>query len=81
MTAEPRVKRRYEQIADYYAALMDEGRIMPGYRLPSVEQIRATWTVGRETAHDALKELQRRGLVEIKPRHGVFALTVSELAS
>ena len=68
-----RVKRRYEQIADYYAGLIAEGRIMPGYRLPSVEQIRETWSVGRQTAHDALKELQARGLVEIRPRHGVFA--------
>lgn len=81
MTTETRAKRRYEQIADYYAALIDEGRIMPGYRLPSVEQIRETWTVGRQTAHDALKELQSRGLVEIKPRHGAIAMAAAQPAS
>lgn len=71
--SEVRILLRHEQIADYYAALMAEGRILPGYKLPSVEQIRETWTVGRETAHKALRELQRRDLVVIKPKHGTFA--------
>lgn len=70
---ELRTLRRHEQIADYYAGLMAEGRILPGYKLPSVEEIRGTWTVGRGTAHEALRELQRRGLVDIRPKHGTFA--------
>jgi len=70
---EPKILRRHEQIADYYAGLMQEGRILPGYKLPSVEEIRGTWLVGRETAHNAIRELQRRDLVVIKPKHGTFA--------
>lgn len=77
MPAELRTLRRHEQIADYYARLMDEGRILPGYKLPSVEEIRATWTVGRETAHKAIRELEQRGLVVIKPKHGTFAKLAS----
>lgn len=69
-----RAKRTHEQIAEYYATLIQEGRILPGYRLPSVEQIRITWTVGRETAHKALRHLETQGLVEIRPKQGTFAL-------
>lgn len=74
MTHKLQTKAKHVQVADYYHCLIDEGRILPGFRLPSVEEIRQTWGVGRDTAHSAMRELERRGVVEIRQRHGTFAL-------
>ncbi len=40
-----------------------EGVLAPGSRLPSGEEIAVAWGVSRHTAHRALEELQRQGLV------------------
>lgn len=75
MTADAtlRTKPKNVQIADYYHALIEEGRILPGYRLPSIEEVRGTWQVSRDTAHAAMRELEARGVAEIRPRFGTFA--------
>jgi GntR family transcriptional repressor for pyruvate dehydrogenase complex len=67
------VRTKSEQIADYYAALMSDDRIRPGDKLPSVEQIVDIFAVGKRAAHDAIRELQRRGLARSEHGRGTFA--------
>lgn len=68
------LREKYEQIADYYQALINGGDIMPGHRIPSVDDIAEVFGVARNTAWSAVKELKRRELVYTQHGLGTFAL-------
>ena len=56
------LREKFEQIADYYQALINNGTIMPGHKIPSVDEIACIFDVARNTAWAAVKELKRRDL-------------------
>lgn len=68
------LREKFEQIADYYQALINCGGIMPGHKLPSVDEIAVTFDVARNTAWKAGQELKRRNLVYTEHGRGTFAL-------
>lgn len=68
------LREKFEQIADYYQTLINGGQIMPGHKIPSVDEIANTFDVARNTAWAAVKELKRRNLVYTEHGRGTFAL-------
>lgn len=68
------------QIADALALDIIQERYGPGDRLNEV-QIAAQWEVSRAPVREALRILETRGLVAIKPQHGarVTALSLQEV--
>jgi DNA-binding GntR family transcriptional regulator len=64
------------QIADRVAGAIVEERFAPGERLKEVE-LAATFDVSRATVREALRILERRGLVSIVPQHGAQVAKLS----
>jgi len=61
---------RWREIAEQYRADIESGRLGPGDRLPSDAALAELLNVSRPTAHRALAELQRWGLVVRQRRWG-----------
>jgi DNA-binding LacI/PurR family transcriptional regulator len=61
---------RWTEIADALRASIAEQSLRPGDRIPSEKVVAAQWGVCRMTAHRALSELEREGLVIRKRRVG-----------
>ena len=61
---------RYRQISDQLASLMQDSR--PGSRLPSEHEIVHRLGVSRATATQALRDLEKRGLVYRRQGRGTF---------
>lgn len=70
---------RWKQIADALQSEIESGHLMPGERLPSEIALAKQWTVCRMTAHRAMDELQRQGLVVRKRRSGTVVAGVRPL--
>lgn len=67
----------WKQIAQSIEAAIADGKLAVGERLPSEVELAAQWHVCRMTAHRAMQELQRRGIVERRRRHGTFVAPAS----
>jgi DNA-binding transcriptional MocR family regulator len=59
-------------VADRIAAMIATGGYRAGQRLPSIRRLSESYRVAVATALDACTELERRGLVEAKPRSGFY---------
>lgn len=71
MTIKPEViKRRKlsDQVQDRLLAIIQSGKLGPGDLLPSERELMADFQVGRPAIREAMQNLQRMGLVDI--RHG-----------
>lgn len=60
------------QLADDVADAISAGRLVPGARLPSIRDFRATHRVSVATAVHAYRTLEERGLVDARPKSGYF---------
>ncbi|GBC95782.1 Arabinose metabolism transcriptional repressor [bacterium HR16] len=67
---------RWQQIVEAFRADIETGRRRPGDRLPSESALAQQWGVSRATAHRALHELQRMGLVERRRRTGTVVTPI-----
>ena len=65
----------YENLANEFAALIGNGQIRPGDRLPSVRHLARQRSLSISTVVQALRTLESRGMVEPTRRPG---LTVFE---
>jgi len=54
---------RWDEIAQDLRKDIESGKLKPGDTVPSENEIAARWRVCRMTAHRAMKELQREGLI------------------
>jgi len=61
---------QWKAILESYEKLISDGEMRSGDRIPVEEEIARQWSVSRQTAHKAVQELQRRGLVIRKRRWG-----------
>ncbi|MCS6829182.1 MAG: substrate-binding domain-containing protein [Armatimonadota bacterium] len=61
---------KWKEIAESVLADVREGRLRPGDRLPSDSVLAQQWRVSRMTAHRAMQELQRLGVIARKRRSG-----------
>lgn len=71
MTPEPEaIKRRKlsDEVQDRLLTIIHSGNFQPGDALPSERELMASFGVGRPAIREAMQNLQRMGLVEI--RHG-----------
>lgn len=69
---------RWNEITDSLKKLIVEGQLQPGDRLPSEKVLAAQWGVCRMTAHRAMSELERDGLVHRKRRVGTIVIPQHE---
>lgn len=68
---------RWKEIVESIQQEIVTGRRVPGERLPSEDEIASVWGVSRMTAHRAMHELQRMGLVIRRPRSGTIVAAKS----
>ena len=68
----PGVLKKYEQLAQDIEGLIAAGTLRPGDRLPSVRATVASRGVSPATVFEAYYLLERRGVVEARPRAGYF---------
>ena len=62
----------YERLVQEFSALILEGSLKPGERLPSVRRLATQRQVSISTALQALRSLEDRDLVEARPQAGYF---------
>lgn len=63
---------RYREVERRIQDMIEAGELEPGHRLPSLRQISTTHGVSISTATHAYLELERKGLVEARPRSGYY---------
>jgi GntR family transcriptional repressor for pyruvate dehydrogenase complex len=61
-----------EEAAEQIRALIAEGPMRPGDRLPSERDLVVKLAVSRTTIREALRSLEIRGLLEVRPGEGAF---------
>lgn len=66
------------QVADHLARLIVSGTLAAGERLPGETVLARRFGVSRPTVREALSRLERRRLVEIRPRSGTYVLAPEE---
>lgn len=62
----------YEQVAERLQALITEGTLKPGDRLPSVRKLREQLSVSMSTVLEAYRLLEDRGLIAVRPQSGYY---------
>lgn len=73
MSIQPvRKTRVYENIVHQLAAMVTNGELRPGDRLPPERELAKAFGVGRPTLRQALTVLAEAGVVEIAPGSGVY---------
>ncbi|OHC61349.1 MAG: GntR family transcriptional regulator [Rhodocyclales bacterium GWA2_65_19] len=62
----------YENLANQFAALIGDGRMQPGDRLPSLRHLAQQHRLSMSTVVQALRMLESRGMVEARPQSGYY---------
>jgi len=62
----------YVQVADHIEALIRDGRLAPGSRLPAERDLAAEWGVAYDTIRRATALLRERGLIVTVIGRGTF---------
>ncbi len=63
---------------DQILNLIAEGRLKPGDRLPSERELVRQLKVSRTSVREALRALEARGVIEVKPGSGSFIRTIGQ---
>jgi GntR family transcriptional regulator, transcriptional repressor for pyruvate dehydrogenase complex len=75
-------KRLTDQIIDQLIAMVSEGRLKPGDKLPSETALMEQFGVGRSSLREAVGALSLIGMLTVRPGHGTHvAPSVGESAS
>ncbi|NEZ67002.1 PLP-dependent aminotransferase family protein [Leptolyngbyaceae cyanobacterium CCMR0082] len=67
----------YEQVAERIQALIREGTLEPGDRLPSVRQLKQQLSVSMSTVLEAYRLLEDRGFIMARPQSGYYVKTTA----
>lgn len=70
-----------QQLRDRILEMIRNERIRPGDRLPAEPALCERFQVGRSTVREAMKLLERDGLIEVQHGRGSFVSAVAELGS
>lgn len=65
-------RKLYQQVATAIAAAIEQGRYLPGHRVPSERDLAEEFGVSRPTVREAMIALEIRGLVETRQGSGVY---------
>lgn len=63
---------RYHRVEQHVLSMIESGRFAPGDRLPSLRSVCAGMGVSLATVNHAYMELERKGIVEARPRSGFY---------
>ena len=69
-------ERIRQGIADSIEALIANGTLRPGDRLPSERDLAKLFGLGRPTVREAIRLLEQRGLLEMRPRSGAYVTEI-----
>lgn len=72
-----RPQKIYEKIAEQIKEMIISGKLQPGEKLPSVNELSEQFQVGRSAVREALSALQAMGLIELKQGEGTFVRHIS----
>lgn len=78
---EVQVDKVSDKIVEQLEALIQEGRLALGDKLPSERELMKILGVGRSSLREALNKLETMGYVEIKKRKGVFVKSLNSMLS
>ncbi len=67
-----RPTRIYTEMLDYLEAMIANGAFPPGTKLPSQRQLAAQFSIPQSTVGRKLKELQQRGLIDLRRGSGAY---------
>ncbi|AMA71889.1 GntR family transcriptional regulator, transcriptional repressor for pyruvate dehydrogenase complex [Aneurinibacillus thermoaerophilus] len=67
-----KVRKTYEEVADYLKEQIISGKYEPGAKLPSLRELGETLGVGQSTVREALSSLKTLGLITMKQGEGTF---------
>ncbi|MFV0420895.1 PLP-dependent aminotransferase family protein [Oleidesulfovibrio sp.] len=67
---------RYHEVEQHVLRLIDSKQYPPGSRLPSLRAVARHLTASLSTVCHAYEELERRGVVESRPRSGYYVRTL-----
>lgn len=65
-------KKIYEQVANELINMIRDGKLQPGQKLDSVQQLAENFSVGRSAIREALTSLRAMGLIELRQGEGTF---------
>jgi GntR family transcriptional repressor for pyruvate dehydrogenase complex len=68
--------RIYEEVVSQLHQLIDEGKLKAGDRLPSERELAEIFRVSRSSVREAIKTLEREGLVISRPGSGTFIAAI-----
>lgn len=68
----------FEQVRDGIAALVDDGTLAPGERLPTVRGLATDLGIAANTVARAYKELEQAGVVATRGRKGTFVVDAED---
>lgn len=63
---------RYKKVEQELSKHIEAGDLVPGDRLPSLRQMSSSLNVSISTVSHAYEELEKRGLIESRPRSGYY---------
>ena len=69
--------RIYEEIVRQIKALVQEGKLKSGDRLPPERDLAESFKVSRTSVREAFRTLESMGLIEIRPGEGTFVREIS----
>ncbi|MBW5446845.1 FCD domain-containing protein [Cohnella sp. CFH 77786] len=67
-------RNHYEEITARLKAMMEDGTLTPGDKLPSAKELAERFGVGRSTMREALSALKAMGLIDIRQGGGARVL-------
>ena len=70
-------KHLHEQIADSIQDLIASNQLQPGKQLPSERDLANRLGVSRNTVREAIRSLEQRGLVKMRPGSGTYVTEVT----
>lgn len=79
MTAETGFVPKYQKIINELHAMLRQGVLKPGDKLPSREELVERYGVTRATVNRAVGELLREGLLKAAQRGGTFVSDAPEI--
>ncbi len=65
-------KKIYEEVTEAIYEMIRTGKLMPGQKLDSVQQLAENFQVGRSAVREALTSLSGMGLIEMRQGEGTF---------
>ncbi len=65
-------KKIYEEVTEAIYEMIRTGKLLPGQKLDSVQQLAENFQVGRSAIREALTSLRAMGLIEMRQGEGTF---------